>query len=120
MRMRSTSLVVVIFAGGLSAGGCGGGGPGAAVASLSSHTSTTKAAKSAPDAKKSFEDGMLAYSRCMRQHGVDIPDPKFESNGTGGAVAIQAGPSGGNSVGPDKNSAAFAAAHAACKPILDT
>jgi hypothetical protein len=31
--------------------------------------------------KKEFQEAALAHARCMRQHGIDIPDPTFDSNG---------------------------------------
>jgi hypothetical protein len=55
---------------------------------------------------KDFKQQMLAYARCLRQHGIDIPDPKFDANGH---MAMQL-PSG---VGPDDPK--FKAAEQACK-----
>ena len=46
----------------------------------------------AADRQKANRDAMLAYAKCMREHGVDMPDPKF--NGSGGAVAAQRAPQG--------------------------
>jgi hypothetical protein len=34
---------------------------------------------------------MLAFAQCMRERGVDLPDPKFEEGG-GGAMAVQIDP----------------------------
>jgi hypothetical protein len=30
-----------------------------------------------------LQDAMLAYARCMREHGVDVPDPTFDGQGGG-------------------------------------
>jgi hypothetical protein len=48
----------------------------------------------------------LAYARCMRQHGIDMPDPKVEANGR----TVWGAPEG---VGPDDPK--FQAARQACR-----
>jgi len=80
--------------GGQSGPGVAGAGPGGSGASpgSSGHGST------------------LAYSRCMRSHGItSFPDP--DSNGT---LALDAGPG----TGIDPNSPQYKAADRACKPLL--
>jgi hypothetical protein len=67
--------------------------------------------------KTKFQDAMLDYARCMRDHGIDMPDPTFD-NSTGG-FAVVGGPGGGDGKTPDPNSQQFKDAEAACKPILD-
>jgi hypothetical protein len=59
------------------------------------------------------KDAMLAYASCMRDEGIDMPDPQFE---TGGAVMIGRGPDGGGQ-GPafDPQSAEFQAADETCR-----
>ena len=52
-----------------------------------------------------IEDMLLAYTECMRDNGVDMPDPDFSS---GGGV-IDLGAIGGED---------FEAAEAACSPLL--
>jgi len=52
-----------------------------------------------------IEDMLLAYAECMRENGVDMPDPDFSS---GGGV-IDLGAIGGED---------FDAAEAACSPLL--
>ena len=32
--------------------------------------------------QREFRDAALAHARCMRRHGVDMPDPKFGPNGS--------------------------------------
>ena len=59
-----------------------------------------------------IQDRMLAYSQCMRDQGIDFPDPVFEG---GGAMIQLGGPDGG---GPDPNSEAFKAAEEACADIM--
>jgi len=52
------------------------------------------------------EDALLAFARCMREHGVDLPDPQLSGNGGGQVVAI------------DPTTPAFRAAEKACEPLL--
>jgi hypothetical protein len=58
--------------------GCGGGGKTSGVASLGggSATSTTTAGGRQDDMQKA-----LNWARCMRQHGVNMPDPRFDAQG---------------------------------------
>jgi hypothetical protein len=37
------------------------------------------AGRNGPDAKT--RKAMLAFAQCMREHGIDMPDPKFSANG---------------------------------------
>ena len=61
-----------------------------------------------------MQDAALAFARCMRQHGVDVPDPKF---GNGGITMETRNKRGGT--GPDLNDPQFKAAQQACQPIVD-
>jgi hypothetical protein len=54
-------------------------------------------------------DQMLKFARCMRDHGVDMPDPQF----SGGGVSVQVGGSGGTGA-LDPASQGFKAAQDAC------
>jgi hypothetical protein len=103
-------LVAVLLAVGTAA--CGGGAKGSGVASLSGHTATTRGGGKGN--KKSFEDAMLEYARCMREHGIDMPDPTFDGDGGGkGFMIAGPGPGGGR---PDE--AKMKAATDACEPIM--
>ena len=42
------------------------------------------------DTKEQNRQALLAYARCMREHGVDMADPKFDSDG--GVTMSQGGP----------------------------
>ncbi|WP_053731787.1 hypothetical protein [Nocardia sp. NRRL S-836] len=67
-----------------------------------------------PEAKKDGTGDMVQFARCMRENGVDMPDPK---QGDGGGVVIQAVPGdGGDSGPPDLEK--MNAAHEACKKHL--
>jgi hypothetical protein len=63
---------------------------------------------SAEDAQANAQDAALEYAGCMRDHGIDMPDPQ---PGESGNFSFQ----GGNF---DPESAAFRAASDACDPIL--
>lgn len=61
-------------------------------------------------------DAMLEYARCMRENGVDMPDPQFD----GGKVTIRGNSGSGQASGPGPNpeSEEFQAADEACSDIL--
>src|SRR5204862_2850798 len=82
----------------LVAAGGRGSGSDAQVASLGgagAATTTTAPGGSgrgnsgASDAAR--QQAMLDFASCMREHGVDMPDPKFDSEGHA-AIAIGGGP----------------------------
>jgi hypothetical protein len=66
-----------------------------------------------------LEDASLAYGECMRDHGVDLPDPQTSSGGDSGPKFSSSGAAGGATRGPDGESEEFQAAHEACKSILE-
>jgi hypothetical protein len=100
------AALVAVLALALAIAACSGGGgdKGDGVASLDDGkaTATTRAGNSGKD----FKQMALAYARCLRQHGIDMPDPKFDA---AGHMAMQL-PSG---AGPDDPK--FEAADQACK-----
>ena len=60
----------------------------------------------------------LAFSRCMRSHGLpDFPDPQFGSGG-GVSIRISAHAGGNNSTGLDPNSPIFQKAQQTCGSLL--
>lgn len=63
------------------------------------------------------QDAMLEYAACMREHGVDMPDPKMSSDG-GMSISVQAGTA--TAAGGDANDADEAdKANEACGHIMD-
>ena len=74
----------------LVAGACGGGGSSKA-------TADRRGADTSGAAKKDPEESMLAFARCMREHGVDMPDPEF---GEGGRVQMRIEAAPGQGVEP--------------------
>ena len=95
--------------------GCGGDATG----------DTGNAAQDTP----SFEDAMVDYAACMREHGVDMPDPQFSGDGGGGGMTFaiplgaseSGGPGGAAAGGPVSGPVdeTFKAAAEACQPIME-
>lgn len=64
--------------------------------------------------KTEMRDQALKFAKCMRDHGVDMPDPQFEG---GGAVISRAGAKNGGG-GIDPESPAFQRAAEACEDLM--
>lgn len=67
-----------------------------------------------------MQDAMLEYAQCMREHGVDMPDPEFSEDGGGVIMRQEAGSSGGPggaTGGP--GDATWEAAQEACASIME-
>ncbi len=97
-RLPALVLVVAGLGAGAACSGSGGGPSG----------------QSAAKAKTRAEDAMLAFARCMRDHGVDMPDPDTSGGGPG-VVTFHAGAAGD---GPDPGSDTFKTANDACQKLL--
>jgi hypothetical protein len=103
---RLAGLAGAVVALALAVAACGGGGKANGVASLSGSgkaTATTSAGGSHDDRQKA-----LAWARCMRQHGIDLPDPKFSENLIEQRLPTRA----------EQNSPKFKAAEQACQKYL--
>jgi hypothetical protein len=70
-----------------------------------------------PEEQEKMKEKALAFAKCMRDHGIDMPDPQFGDDGTF-SVSVGAGPDGTGPVtnGPpvDFNSKEFQDANEAC------
>ncbi|HEV7863228.1 MAG TPA: hypothetical protein VGR20_11025, partial [Acidimicrobiia bacterium] len=106
----------VLLTAGLGAGVACSGSPAstdgvASVKTAASDKDTTdSSAKAADKGKTSPEDAMLAFARCMREHGVDMPDP--DTSGGGGMVTFSAGSK------LDPGQSTFEDAQKACQPLM--
>jgi hypothetical protein len=60
-----------------------------------------------------FQDAMLEYAQCMRDHGIDMPDPTFDDDGN--VSILGKGPVARSGADQD----AFTAADEACRSILE-
>jgi hypothetical protein len=101
-------LVGAVLALTLGVAACGGGDNSDGVASLSGANKATTTT-TAPLSKQDAKQAALDFARCMRQHGIDMPDPKF--NGNQVTQDFSSGP--GSKVGPDDPK--FKAAQQACQ-----
>jgi hypothetical protein len=92
----------------LLAAACGGGSSGAKVAQIS----TSSTAKNAGSSRTSSSGNRMAYSACMRGHGVgNFPDPD-----SSGRILITSGvDASGHKTGVDTNSPQFKRAAQACR-----
>jgi hypothetical protein len=63
------------------------------------------------DQKKEFKEAALAHSRCMREQGIDFPDPTFDENG-GAQIRI------GRGTGLNPDDPKFKAAQKECESKL--
>jgi hypothetical protein len=83
MTLRTSTRVglgAVVLAGVGTLAACGGGGSdGAQVASLggASGATTTTVAETEADTQQA----LLDFAKCMREHGIDMPDPQFSADG---------------------------------------
>ena len=76
-----------------------------------------------PAEQAKAQKAMLAYAKCMRGHGVDMPDPQMSSSG-GNTTFKFGGPSSKSDDGPgagavNPDSPAFKAADKACHGKID-
>ncbi len=62
--------------------------------------------------REELQETMLEFARCMRENGVDMPDPDFSGQGGGGLFRL-----GGPGVDPE--SPTFRKAQEACQEILE-
>jgi hypothetical protein len=104
-------LLVALAAVAILATACRGSSAGAGLASIGSTTPTTTASGNASTGSTK-SGGLLAYSQCMRAHGLpDFPDP----NSQGAIVIHQSSASGGNAKEFNPNSPTYQAAQKACQ-----
>ena len=61
-----------------------------------------------PEQQEEFRDQALAFAQCMRDHGIDMPDPQFEGSGKV-RMTMQKGS------GPGPDSPLFEQAQEACQ-----
>jgi hypothetical protein len=113
-RRWRTFLVPVALAVGVLATACGGAA-GGATDGIASAGDGTPARNATDKAKVDPEQAGLDFARCMREHGVDMPDPQVG----GGTVMIGPGPGEMRAGGPVGPPAGFEEAHEACGRILE-
>jgi hypothetical protein len=115
--MTKNNLSPIVLAGAaLLIAGCGGGSPSSGVAHLSTGASSgspSSGKSSTPESRASTQQKMVAYSQCMRSHGVpEFPEP------TEGRLLIHRSVHNGHATGIDPQSSQFQAAQKACGKLL--
>jgi hypothetical protein len=91
--------------------GCGRAIPVDDVASLAGASGTTPPATSA--ASTDPEDALRQFAKCMREHGVDMPDPKPSQAGKGGGVFVAGG------AGSEVDKSKMDSANKECQHFMD-
>jgi hypothetical protein len=89
--MRRVTLLGLGLALAIALAACGTPADGDQVASLSGDKATTTTKGTADDGKDPQQQA-IDFARCMRQHGVDMPDPEVDDQGR---VKVRIG-AGGN------------------------
>ena len=75
------------------------------------HLDDIEAPELSEEQQKEFQEAALAHARCMREHGIDIPDPTFGEDGRA-TIRIRRGD---GASGPDPESPEFKEAQEACR-----
>jgi hypothetical protein len=104
LQFAAASLLLVAVLAACSSAGAAASG----VASLESQAPAADASAS-PSASIDPEDAAFAFAKCMREHGIDMPDPETQPGG-GFSQRID-----GRNVDPEK----MQAAQEACQDILE-
>ena len=104
IRPAAAGLLLVTVLTACSAGGAGSSG----VASLESQAPAADSSAS-PSPSLDPEDAPFAFARCMRDHGIDMPDPE---TAPGGGFSQRLS---GDNIDPEK----MQAAQEACQDILE-
>jgi len=85
------------------------------VAGQGAPSSTNAASRNGPQSSGALAE-MIAYSRCMRSHGIsDFPDPTPNPSGPGGSFSWSGN---GRSDDLDPNNPRYQAANKNCQPLL--
>lgn len=113
MTLRPIRFLALLGAVALVVGACGGEGaePAPTLPSVNAAEADQSTTTTAPDIDP--EEAFQLYSECMRENGIDLPDPGSVGGEGGGAIFI----GGGDETNFDFE--AFEEAAAECDPILE-
>jgi hypothetical protein len=111
---RDLRLALTVLGLGLALAACGGSPDGDRVASLSGDGATGTTNGTAKDADRDPQQAALDFARCMREHGVDMPDPEVDDKGRVRVRIGAGGPGGGTRPDPAK----LEAAQKACGSLM--
>jgi hypothetical protein len=109
---RDLRLALALLGLGLALAACGGSPDGDRVASLSGNGATGTTNGTAEDADKDPQQAALDFARCMREHGVNMPDPEVDEQGR---IRVRIG-AGGGGERPDPKK--LEAAQQACGSLM--
>jgi hypothetical protein len=112
-RARCLALAFALLPLTLGTVACSGGGSKDGVATLGGDTGDESAQDDGATKEVTEEErqqAMLDFARCMREHGIDMPDPQFDDSGRGAVIV------GTDGHPPDE--ATMEAAHEACEPLM--
>lgn len=116
--MTRTILTLAVLAAAVAVAGCGGSSSSSGVAHLASSTSSdtdpASGGSSSPESESSAsaQQKMIAFSHCMRTHGVpEFPEPSE------GHVLVRRSDHNGHVTGVNPQSAQFQAASKACAKL---
>ena len=113
-RQRRAGAVVILLAVLTLAAACG-----QASGDNGSDVATANGAKTTPTTKKSdARQAGIDFARCMREQGVDIPDPTFDDEGNA-SIGFHAGGGGGEVEQAPEAPSAFAEADKKCRHHLE-
>ena len=111
--LRRAGGLLTLLAVAVLVAGCGqssgDGGGGVASADGKKTTATTK--------KTDARQAGIDFARCMREHGVDMPDPTFDDQGNA-QIGFEAGPVGGDVQFAPDGEPGFREADKACRHHL--
>ena len=116
-RRRLTIGALAALALSLTLAACGSAGGSDGVATLGGEGARKASTDGDGSAGKDPEDAFREFAECMREHGIEMPDPEVSDDG-GVSFSAPVGAAGGD--GPEvRGSGEFATAHEACEKHLD-
>ncbi len=119
--LRTIRNLVLALAATAVLAACSGGGAAPGVATLADPDPSGSPGAS-PSASADPQEALLAYARCMRENGVDMPDPQVVEDGDGGMGFSMGGTTDGAADGPGgtkpASKDAFEKADTACRHFL--
>jgi hypothetical protein len=108
-RLALAAFGVAMLVGPATACGSSDDDAGGEVASLDDGAADApEATTEGTSSPEDIEEAMLAFTECMRDHGIDMPDPQVDGEGGGMAIAIEG----------DVEDGRFQEAQEACEPLM--
>ncbi|MDT7729564.1 MAG: hypothetical protein QOI21_6140 [Actinomycetota bacterium] len=112
MRKRHGFVLVASVLLALATGCAAGDGGGDKIASIATPEKSGEPGADPAADKGTEEDQMRAFAKCMREHGIDMPDPQVSPDGKGMGLTVHSGE------GKDIDMTKMDAANEACRTLL--